>query len=151
MEFDRLLLKEDYINPVRYLATKHIRPTKENGAVIAPFFEDLTAETVQKALKGMIMYHKLLLAPGAVKRKILFGGMRLSGQYDSLHGMVMSLEPNPACKEYCRLLKRLFAGAVPLAAGLIICYQKVLFEGDEIPERFTRTFGAGEGWKDLPL
>ena len=72
MEFDRLLLKEDYINPVRYLATKHIRPTKENGAVIAPFFEDLTAETVQKALKGMIMYHKLLLAPGAVKRKILF-------------------------------------------------------------------------------
>lgn len=31
MEFDRLLLKEDYINPVRYLATKHIRPTKENG------------------------------------------------------------------------------------------------------------------------
>lgn len=151
MEFDRLLLKEDYINPVRYLATKHIRPTKENGAVIAPFFEDLTAETVQKALKGMIMYHKLLLAPGAVKRKILFGGMRLSGQYDSLHGMVMSLEPNPACKEYCRLLKRLFAGAVPLAAGLIIRYQKVLFEGDEIPERFTRTFGAGEGWKDLPL
>ena len=68
MEFDRLLLKEDYINPVRYLATKHIRPTKENGAVIAPFFEDLTAETVQKALKGMIMYHKLLLAPGAVKK-----------------------------------------------------------------------------------
>lgn len=67
MEFDRLLLKEDYINPLRYLATKHIRPTKENGAVIAPFFEDLTAETVQKALKGMIMYHKLLLAPGAVK------------------------------------------------------------------------------------
>lgn len=53
--------------------------------------------------------------------------------------MVMSLEPNPACKEYCRLLKRLFAGAVPLAAGLIIRYQKVLFEGDEIPERFTRT------------
>ena len=38
-----------------------------------------------------------------------------------------------------------------LAAGLIIRYQKVLFEGDEIPERFTRTFGAGEGWKDLPL
>lgn len=64
--------------------------------------------------------------------------------------MVMSLEPNPACK-VLPSFKRLFAGAVPLAAGLIIRYQKVLFEGDEIPERFTRTFGAGEGWKDLPL
>ena len=47
--------------------------------------------------------------------------------------------------------KRLVISALLLAAGLIIRYQKVLFEGDEIPERFTRTFGAGEGWKDLPL
>ena len=58
--FDRLLLKGRFILILCViLTTKHIRPTKENGAVIAPFFEDLTAETVQKALKGMIMYHKL--------------------------------------------------------------------------------------------
>lgn len=57
-EFDRLLLKEDYINPVRYLATKHIHPTKENGAVIAPFLK-ISSRDGTKALKGMIVYHKL--------------------------------------------------------------------------------------------
>ena len=56
--------------------------------------------------------------------------------------MVMSLEPNPACREYCEILKRQYAGAVPLAAGLIIRYQKTLFEGKELPEVFGRTFGA---------
>lgn len=151
MEFDRLLLKEDYINPVRYMSAKHIRPTKENGAVIAPFFEGVTPENVEKALRGMIFYHKVLHAPGTAKRKLLFGGMKLAGQYDSMHGMVMSLEPNPACRDYCQLLKKLYSGAVPLAAGLIIQYQKVLFEGAGLPERFHRTFGAGDNWESLRL
>ena len=151
MEFDRLLLKEDYINPVRYLGTKHIHPSLENAAVIAPFFSELTAETVEKSLKSMIFYHKLLLAPGHLKRRILFGGMKVAGQYDSMHGMVMSLEPNPACREYCQILKRLYAGAVPLAASLIIRYQKALFDGAELPGRFHETFGEGEHWEDLRL
>lgn len=151
MEFDRLLLKDDYINPVRWLGTKHIRPTRENSAVIAPFFEDLTPETVEKALKGMVFYHKVLHAPGTAKRKLLFAGMKFAGQYDSMHGMVMSLEPNPACRDYCQLLKRLYSGAVPLAASLIIQYQKVLFDNAELPERFHRTFGEGDNWESLRL
>ncbi|MCC2255348.1 zinc dependent phospholipase C family protein [Ruminococcus sp. CLA-AA-H200] len=151
MEFDRLLLKEDYINPVQYLATKHIHPSHENAAVIAPFFRDLSADTVEKAMRSMILCHKILLAPGMGRRRLLFGGMKLTGKYDSLHGMVMSLEPNPACRDYCRLLKRLYAGAVPMAAGLIIQYQKSIFEDADLPARFGRTFGAGEEWKDLRL
>ena len=151
MEFDRLLLKEDYINPVRYLSTGHIHPTMENGKVIAPFFEDVTPEIVVKSLRSMIRIHKLLLAPGKAKRRLIFGGMKLAGQYQSMHGMVMSLEPNPACRDYCQILKKLYAGAVPLAAGLIIRYQKALFEGEELPERFHRTFGAGDDWESLRL
>lgn len=151
MEFDRLLLKEDYINPVRYLATKHIHPEMKNARVIAPFYEDVTPEQVEGALKGMIFWHKMLHAPNMTKRRLLFGAMKLAGQYEDKHGMVMSLEPNPACKEYCQILKRLFAGGVPLAAGLIIQYQRTLFEGKELPERFHRTFGAGEHWRELRL
>lgn len=151
MEFDRLLLKEDYINPVRHLSTKHIHPTKENAEVIAPFFEDLTPETVMKSLKSMIRIHKLLLAPGKMKRRLIFGGMKAVGQYKSMHGLVMSLEPNPACRDYCQILKKQYAGAVPLAAGLIIRYQKALFDGEELPERFHRTFDEGEGWESLRL
>ncbi len=151
MEFDRLLLTEDYINPVRYLATKHIAPSLRNAQTIAPFFSEVTPEMVKKALSSMIFYHKLLLAPEEKKRRLLFTGMKLARCYDSMHGMVMSLEPNPACSDYCQLLKKRFAGAVPLAASLIIQYQKKLFKGGNLPERFHQTFGAGDSWESLRL
>ena len=151
MEFDRLLLKEDYINPVRYLATGHIHPNRKNASVIAPFFNDMTPELIEKSMRSMIFCHKVLLAPGKAKRNLIFGCLKLAGHYEDKHGMVMSLEPNPACKEYCQLLKRLYAGAVPLAAGLIIQYQKALFDGKDLPERFHCTFGAGDKWEELRL
>lgn len=151
MEFDRLLLKEEYIDPVTYLATKHIHPTRENAEIIAPFFEGISVEEVQKALSSMITCHKMLLAPKPMKRKLLFGGMKLVGQYEHLHGMVMSEKANPACAEYSQLLKKQYAGAVLVAAGLIVKYQKVLFDGAELPRRFHKTFGAGEKWEELPL
>lgn len=151
MEFDRLLLTEDYINPLTYLATNHIHPARENAEIIAPFFEGISVEEVQKALSSMITCHKMLLAPRQAKRKLLFGAMKVAGQYEHLHGMVMSEEANPACAEYCQLLKKKYAGAVPLAAGLILKYQKVLFGGEELPNRFHETFGAGDKWEELPL
>lgn len=151
MEFDRLLLTEDHIDPVSYLGTNHIHPTMKNAEVIAPFFEEVSAKEVKKSLTSMIQVHKLLLAPNPGKRRFLFGAMKLAGQYESKHGMVMSETPNPACEDYCRLLKKLYKGAVPLAVGLIIKYQKLLSDGTELPSRFHETFGPGERWQDLPL
>lgn len=151
MEFDRMLLTEDQIEPVTYLATGHIHPTLKNAQVIAPFFDVVTPAETKKALSSMIFYHKLLLAPNPGKRRFLFGAMKLSGQYPSKHGMVMSMTPNPACQDYCRLLKKLYQGAVPLAAGLIMKYQKLLSDGEGLPARFHESFGAGDKWQDLPL
>ena len=37
------------------------------------------------------------------------------------------------------------------AAGLISQYQKALFDGADLPERFHRTFGAGDKWEELRL
>lgn len=149
MELDRLLLTEDSIEPVAYLGTKHIRPTQGNAEVIAPFFEGVTVREVKKALSSMISCHKLLLAPNPAKRKLLFGGMKLAGKYESLHGMVMSVTPNPLCRDYCLLLKRRFERAVPLAVELIAAFRKFLDSGGELPKRFGQTFGAGDNWEKL--
>ena len=106
MEFDRMLMSDDFINPVRHLNTKHIHPTMRNAKIIAPFFEDVTPEEMQRSLKSMIFYHKLFLVPEPAKRKALFMAMKAIGKYDALHGIVMSLEPNPALyafeKAVCR-------------------------------------------------
>lgn len=151
MEFDRLLLVDDHINPISHLSTNHVHATQKNAEIIAPFFEDLTVNITRKALKSMITCHKLMLAPQAAKRKLIFGALKITGNYKSMSGMVMSEEPNPLCADYCLLLKKLYAGAVPLAAGLIMNYQKTLFQNTPLPERFNQTFGAGEHWQDLPL
>ncbi len=151
MEFDRMLLTEDFINPVSYLGTNHIHPTLKNAEIIAPFFDEVTATEVKKSLSSMIMIHKLLLAPSPKKRSLLFTVMKLAGQYESKHGMVMSETPNPACQDYCRLLKKLYKGAVPLAVGLIMKYHRLLSDGIDLPSRFHETFGPGERWQNLPL
>lgn len=151
MELDRLLLTEDGIDPVSYLGTGHVHPTEKNAEVIAPFFEDISAKEVKKALSSMISIHKLLLAPNPKKRKLLFRAMKLAGMYESNAGLVMSLEPNPDCVSYCQILKRQFDHAAPIAAELILQYQKVIFDRAEMPERFHETFGAGEHWEELQL
>ncbi|WP_122641815.1 zinc dependent phospholipase C family protein [Luxibacter massiliensis] len=151
MEFDRYLLTEDHINPLTYLGTRHIHPTIGNAEVIAPFFQDVSAEIIKKSLVSMIICHRLLLAPGQAKRKVLAAAMKVSRTYDSMYGMVMSEQANPQCQKYCLLLKKLYAGAVPLAVDLIIKFQKVLFQDGELPVRFHETFGAGENWEALPL
>ena len=75
----------------------------------------------------MVFYHKTAASlRGRCKRQAALwrneAGRRL---YDSMHGMVMSLEPNPACRDYCQSPEAAaISGAVPLAAGLILQYQK---------------------------
>ena len=72
---------------------------QEYAEVIAPFFKDVTAEQIYKALKGMVFYHKLFLAPTSGKRKALFLGMKAVGKYDSLHDIVMSVKPEDVYKK----------------------------------------------------
>lgn len=151
MEFDRYLLTSDHIEPVSYYGTKHIHPTKKNGEVIAPFYKKIKPEELKKSLWWMNLVHKGLLAPGKIKRNILFGVMKMIGMYDTGKGMVMSLEPNPACERFCQILKKQYDGAIPLAIHLITSYQKVLFDKEPLPGRFHETFGAGEAWEDIVL
>ena len=151
MEFDRLLLTEDGMDPVTHLSYTHIHATQKNAEVIAPFFKGISVEEVRKSLSQMIWCHKVLLAPKPLKRKLLFAALKVAGMYPSVGGMVMSLSPNPACADYSRILRRQFQGAVPVAAELISQYQKVLLEDGRMTERFHQTFGEGEHWRELSL
>jgi hypothetical protein len=151
MEFDRYLLTEGHINPLTFVGAKNIQATRENARLIAPFFDDLSEAQVLKSLQHMKRCHKWMQVPTAKRRQLLTTAMKVMRCYDSKSGMIMSEEANPRCQEYCLLLKKLFAGAVPLAVGMIVKYQKVLFQDAPLPERFEQRFDAGENWRDLPL
>ena len=151
MEFDRMILVRKHIDPMTFHRSDCIHPTINNAAVIAEFFDGVSAKEIRETLRYMILCDKLLTAPNPIKRKALFFGMKVTGQYEGVHGMVMSEQPNPACKKYCQILNGVYNGAVPIAGKMIGQYQKVLFKNEEISKRFHETFGAGENWQELQV
>lgn len=151
MEFDRMILVRKHIDPMTFHRANCIHPTINNAAVIAEFFDGVSAKEIRKTLRYMILCDKLLTVPNPIKRKALFFGMKVTGQYEGVHGMVMSEQPNPACKKYCQILNGVYHGAVPIAGKMIGQYQKVLFKNEEISKRFHETFGAGENWQELQV
>ena len=123
-------------------------PTADSAANSAP---TIPPTNPARPLKGMQLCHKALYAPGKTKRNLLFGAMKTAGQYDKFHGLVMSEEPNPKCREYCLLLNKLYEGAIPVAVDLIMKYQNYLLGTGDLPKRFHCTFGAGDKWEELVL
>ncbi len=119
MEFDRMLMVDDGLDPIKYDLTRHIVPSVRNAAVISSFFAGISAQDVSKSLISMKYYIDFLRMPDGAKRKVVLGAFKLSGHYRKLKGFVMSLKPNPQCDESNRRLLELFYQTVPLAVRLI--------------------------------
>ncbi len=133
MEFDRLLETADGLDPLRHDTAAHIVASRRNAAVIAAFYPGITLRDVSRSLRSMPVCLHTLLAPDMRLRRALLAAMRATGKYRELSGLVMSLEPDPACRETSRRLTELFKLAVPLAIRLITSFDRVA-EGREEPD-----------------
>ena len=72
VEFDRMLMLLDHLDPVRHVLTGHIVPSDYNSSVIHCFYNGIERREVQKALGGMIYNNSLLLAPSRIKRALIY-------------------------------------------------------------------------------
>lgn len=151
MEFDRQLLTDRGLDPFRQSLTYHIRPTMESCEVIAPFFPPVTAEQVEKSLKSMIRVVKLLQAPHAWQRVLLRIAFRPSGKGKERWDMVMSRQPDPACRDSSLRLIKLMDRAVETCLELTQAYFPCLERECPLPDRMERTFGPGPGWEEIPV
>lgn len=79
-------MEKDGLNPIHQELTGHIIPSIKNAEVIAAFFPGTDSKQIEKALKGMIQYNYLLLAPLKLKRKFIYTLLRLTGNYKEMHG-----------------------------------------------------------------
>lgn len=123
VEFDRMLLKKHGHNPITSHLTNYI-PTDETCAgVIAEFFPEVTKQEVQQALKGMKHYNNLLVAPGRMKRALVYALLAVTGNYKEMHGLIVNYKPNPKCEDSNWKLSRLYQDAIPLAVQLICEYR----------------------------
>ncbi len=140
MELDRALMLEDGLDPLRHSLTGHIHPTPEHARIIAPFFPGVTRDQVEKALRGMLFYHRILLAPGRPKRAVIDTGLRLAGKYQSIHGMMTSYQPDPACVVTTTRLRARFDRAADWAAERLPGWEACLLRDAPLGPEFDLNF-----------
>ncbi len=138
VEFDRMLMLRDGFDPVRHSLTDHIVPSMRNAKVISCFYEGTTPEQVMQALEGMIKYNRLLLAPSGLKRMLVNGLLRISGNYKEMHGLMVNYNANPLCKDSNEKLMGLYEKAEKLAVQLINEYSEL----DDWNPIYQYTFGS---------
>ena len=66
--------------------------------------------------------------------------MKLTGFYETLHGLIINYKANPLCKESTQWLMEHFDEAVALAVNLIVEYEKYLQTGGTLSEKFSYDF-----------
>ena len=134
-EFDNQLMREDGLVPMHFFTAGHIRPNREFAKIIAPFYENVTADETYGAMRGMVRVHHLLQATSPVKRWVVLTALKAAGTYDVMHGLVANLQPSD--KE----LEALYQQALPLAVRLITEYVEGLSNGAPLDKAYDHTFG----------
>lgn len=124
VEFDRFLMIEDGLNPIRHKLTNHIIPSIDYARIIAPFF-NVTAQQVVKSLESMKFYNDLLIAPSKLKRKFIYALLRITGNYQEMHGLLVNYEANPLCKDSTEKLNQFYKQAIKKAVELISEYMQL--------------------------
>ncbi len=119
MEFDRMMMVNDGLDPFKFDVTAHLIPSIRNCAVISSFYKGIHIRDVEKSLKSMKYYVDFLRMPDGKKRRSVLTAFKLTGRYRDLKGLLMSLEPNHGCDESNARLLELYEKAIPIAARLI--------------------------------
>lgn len=144
VEFDRSLMSEDGYDPITHKLTKHIIPSEENAGVISAFFPGTDPVEVKEALKGMIRYNNLLIAPSRLKRELIYALLRISGNYKEMHGLMVNVHANPDCEDSTKKLHQLYDLALERAVNLIGEYDKYLVGEQRLSPLYHYTFGGKE-------
>lgn len=138
-EFDSMLMRKKGLDPHTRNAAKHLAVNEKCAQIIAPFF-GLEPKQILKAVKSMKRCSSLLLAPKKSKRVLLHTVLKVSGNYESMHGMIVNEEPNPRCVDSSWELFRRLKEAVEPCEDLIEEYLEGCAGTRLLNERFQRNF-----------
>ena len=144
VEFDRFLMIEDGLDPIRHKLTNHIIPSIDYARIIAPFF-NVTAQQVVKSLESMKFYNDLLIAPSKLKRKFIYALLRITENYQEMHGLLVNYEANPLCKDSTEKLNQFYKQAIKKAVELISEYVQLSSLEKTKDDFYQYTFSGKKG------
>ncbi|MCD8119270.1 MAG: zinc dependent phospholipase C family protein [Lachnospiraceae bacterium] len=140
-ELDRELMVRDGFDPVSHSIVGHLAASDENARIISRFYGRMpqveTEKEIKKALRSMIFYSGVLLAPSRAKRAVLNFGMNIIGA-KGFQDMMIGLEKDPKCEESTANLIMKYGEAKKLALHLIRNYRRQFLEKEEEPDEIYR-------------
>lgn len=129
-DLDRRFLLMDGKKAISERLTGHLIPGEHTAEVIRDFHPGITRDEAYKSIKDMVFYLNALVSPGKLKRGLLVGAFKLIRQYDSLGGLLIRREENPAATKSVERLLKLYEKGRELAIRLIEEYGAYL-EGEK--------------------
>ncbi|MGI6003728.1 MAG: zinc dependent phospholipase C family protein [Lachnospiraceae bacterium] len=140
--FDRALMVHDGLDPVRHRTMDHIIPDRRGAAVIAPFFAPATRENIYLAMRSMALCGNLMTAPGSFQRYLIDKVLHLTGNWESMHGMIITKHRDRQFADSDRRLWQLYHQALSEVPSMLRQTED-LIRGTGSPDaRFNRTFSG---------
>lgn len=118
-EFDRILLEEDGVDPVRTNLAAHIHASRRAAAVIAPYFPGAAAKEVLSGIRSLYGFNILLTLPGHLGYRRVDRILQRLPSYGFIHGHMINLDPNPLCARSNSDLRQKYEDAISDACLLI--------------------------------
>ncbi len=137
--FERILLKEDGLDPVKARLATHIRAEKDAVSALAAYC-GVTEREAKKAARSMRFYSDLLRAPNAFKRSLIRCGLRIAGKYEKLAPMMIPETDDPAAAESNAALRALYDRALGKAQKLLPNLREFLDRGAALDAGFMSNF-----------
>ena len=127
-------MREDGLDPMHFFTAGHIRPNREFAKIIAPFYENVTADETYGAMRGMVRVHHLLQATSPVKRWVVLTALKAAGTYDVMHGWWRTSSPTPDARPATRSWKHCISRLSRWQCGS----SRNMWKGSPTAHRWTR-------------
>lgn len=114
----------------------------ENAEVICWFYPKTTPADVREALKGMITYNNMLIAPSRIRRFFIYALLYVSGNYKEMHGLLVNYRKNPQCEDSNRQLMQYYRQAKLTALRMISQFGTYLDGSRGLEPIFDYSFGS---------
>lgn len=137
--FDRELMLDDGVDPFRRKTTADIRPTEEVYTVAAAYFR-INDKAAKKSVKSFKFYSRLMQTKNGFVRGIMDFILKLSGNYDRMHGLLMPKENDDRFLDSNGDLKAALAKATDKAVELIVNYDRFLKDEEALSVKLDRNF-----------
>lgn len=142
VEFDRLLMIADGLDPVRHKICNHIVASEFNASIMNLFYEGITLKESYDAIKDFRKFTNFLVLPGKMQRKLVYLLMKVINQYDSLKDMTVGEAEDINCRVHLEELLKQYPEVLEKSIQLILEFEQYMDGSLPFDKIFSHTFDA---------